>query len=206
MPGNDPGWMMPTIYYIRHGETGWNAEGRFQGSKDIPLNELGRVQAVAAGEILARLLAQEGREAALLPYVASPLGRARTTMELARGALQLPPADYSIDDRLREIGYGQWEGLTLPEMQLNDAATFALRQVDKWSIAAPSGESYASVTSRIRDWFDSIAVDTVVVAHGGTMRALMVVLGVASPLEAADTPIGQGVVYVFKDGELTKYS
>jgi broad specificity phosphatase PhoE len=196
----------PTIYYIRHGETGWNAEGRFQGSKDIPLNELGRVQAVAAGEILARLLAQEGREAALLPYVASPLGRARTTMELARGALQLPPADYSIDDRLREIGYGQWEGLTLPEMQLNDAATFALRQVDKWSIAAPSGESYASVTSRIRDWFDSIAVDTVVVAHGGTMRALMVVLGVASPLEAADTPIGQGVVYVFKDGELTKYS
>jgi broad specificity phosphatase PhoE len=196
----------PTIYYIRHGETGWNAEGRFQGSKDIPLNELGRVQAVAAGEILARLLAQEGREAALLPYVASPLGRARMTMELARGALQLPPADYSIDDRLREIGYGQWEGLTLPEMQLNDAATFALRQVDKWSIAAPSGESYASVTSRIRDWFDSIAVDTVVVAHGGTMRALMVVLGVASPLEAADTPIGQGVVYVFKDGELTKYS
>jgi broad specificity phosphatase PhoE len=196
----------PTIYYIRHGETGWNAEGRFQGSKDIPLNELGRVQAVAAGEILARLLAQEGREAALLPYVASPLGRARMTMELARGALQLPPADYSIDDRLREIGYGQWEGLTLPEMQLNDAATFALRQVDKWSIAAPSGESYASVTSRIQDWFDSIAVDTVVVAHGGTMRALMVVLGVASPLEAADTPIGQGVVYVFKDGELTKYS
>jgi probable phosphoglycerate mutase len=196
----------PTIYYIRHGETGWNAEGRFQGSKDIPLNELGRVQAVAAGEILARLLAQEGREAALLPYVASPLGRARMTMELARGALQLPPADYSIDDRLREIGYGQWEGLTLPEMQLNDAATFALRQVDKWSIAAPFGESYASVTLRIRDWFDSIAVDTVVVAHGGTMRALMVVLGVASPLEAADTPIGQGVVYVFKDGELTKYS
>jgi broad specificity phosphatase PhoE len=196
----------PTIYYIRHGETGWNAEGRFQGSKDIPLNELGRAQAVAAGEILARLLAQEGREAASLPYVASPLGRARMTMELARGALQLPPADYSIDDRLREIGYGQWEGLTLPEMQLNDAATFALRQVDKWSIAAPSGESYASVTSRIRDWFDSIAVDTVVVAHGGTMRALMVVLGVASPLEAADTPIGQGVVYVFKDGELTKYS
>jgi broad specificity phosphatase PhoE len=196
----------PTIYYIRHGETGWNAEGRFQGSKDIPLNELGRVQAVVAGEILARLLAHEGREAALLPYVASPLGRARMTMELARGALQLPPADYSIDDRLREIGYGQWEGLTLPEMQLNDAATFALRQVDKWSVAAPSGESYASVTSRIRDWFDSIAVDTVVVAHGGTMRALMVVLGVVSPLEAADTPIGQGVVYVFKDGELTKYS
>jgi broad specificity phosphatase PhoE len=196
----------PTIYYIRHGETAWNAQGRFQGTQDIPLNDLGRTQAVAAGEILARLLAHEGRDPTSLPYVASPLGRARMTMELARGALQLPPVDYSIDDRLREIGYGQWEGLTLPEMQLHDAATFALRQVDIWSVAAPSGESYASVTSRIRDWFDSIAVDTVVVAHGGTMRALMVALGVATPLEAAGTPIGQGVVYVFRDGGLHKYS
>lgn len=196
----------PTIYYIRHGETTWNAQGRFQGSQDIPLNALGRTQAVASGEILKRLLAREGRDPASLPYVASPLGRARLTMELARTALALPPADYSIDDRLREIGYGRWEGLTLPEMQLNDAATFALRQHDKWSVAAPSGESYASVTSRVRDWFESVAVDTVAVAHGGTMRALVVALGIATPLEAADTPIGQGVVYVFRDGRLTKYS
>ena len=54
----------PVIYYIRHGETGWNAEGRFQGSKDIPLNALGRKQAAAAGEILAGLLARVGHEAA----------------------------------------------------------------------------------------------------------------------------------------------
>jgi probable phosphoglycerate mutase len=196
----------PVIYYIRHGETAWNAEGRFQGTQDIPLNDLGRTQAVASGEILARLLARDGHDAATLPYVASPLGRARLTMELARGALNLPAADYSVDDRLREIGYGQWEGLTQPEMQLNDATTFALRQVDKWTIAAPSGESYASVTLRMREWFDSLLVNTVAVAHGGTMRALMVALGIATPLEAADTPIGQGVVYVFRDGGLQKYS
>jgi broad specificity phosphatase PhoE len=197
---------LPVIYYVRHGETVWNAEGRFQGSQDIPLNELGRKQAVASGEILARVLARDGREAASLPYIASPLGRARTTMELLRGVLQLPEADYSVDDRLREIGYGQWEGLTLPEMALNDPATFAARNVDKWVIAAPSGESYASVTLRMRQWFESLAGDTVTVAHGGTMRALMVALGVAPPLQAADTPIGQGVVYVFRDGALTKYS
>jgi broad specificity phosphatase PhoE len=196
----------PTIYYIRHGETGWNAEGRFQGSKDIPLNELGRTQAVAAGEILGRLLASDGHDASALPFVSSPLGRARTTMELARGALNLPVADYSIDDRLREIGYGHWEGLTLPEMQLNDAATFASRSINKWSVAAPAGESYASVTLRMRDWYDSLLLDTVAVAHGGTMRALMVALGIAGEIEAADTPIGQGVVYVFRDGGLQKYS
>ena len=194
-----------TIYYIRHGETAWNAAGRFQGTLDIPLNELGRRQAVAAGEILAGLLARDGRAAAALPYVASPLGRARLTMELVREVLKLPAADYSVDDRLREIGYGQWEGLTLPEMQLHDAATFASRNLDKWGIAAPAGESYASVTLRMREWFDSLLADTVTVAHGGTMRALMVALGVASPLEAAETPIGQGVVYVFRDGGMTKY-
>jgi len=195
----------PTIYYIRHGETAWNAEGRFQGSQDIPLNDLGRTQAVTAGGILADLLARDGREASSMPFVASPLGRARLTMELMRGTLKLPPDDYAVDDRLREIGYGQWEGLTLPEMKLHDAATFASRDQDKWGVAAPSGESYASVTLRMREWFDSLLVDTVTVAHGGTMRALMVALGIAAPLEAAETPIGQGVVYVFNGGGMRKY-
>ena len=196
---------MPKIYYIRHGETAWNAQGRFQGSQDIPLNDLGRSQAVAADAILGDLLVGDGHAPSSLPFVASPLGRARMTMELLRDAMKLPPADYSVDGRLREIGYGQWEGLTLGEMKLNDAATFARRDADKWGVAAPSGESYAGVTLRMRDWLDSLLTDTVAVAHGGTMRALMVALGVASPLEAADTPIGQGVVYVFSDGGLRKY-
>jgi broad specificity phosphatase PhoE len=195
----------PVIYYIRHGETAWNAQGRFQGSQDIPLNELGRTQAVAAGSILADLIARDGHEASSLPFVASPLGRARLTMELMRGTMQLPPDDYAIDDRLREIGFGQWEGLTLPEMQLHDAATFASRDRDKWGVAAPSGESYAAVTLRMREWSGSLVADTVTVAHGGTMRALMVALGVATPLEAAETPIEQGVVYVFSDGGMTKF-
>jgi broad specificity phosphatase PhoE len=196
----------PTIYYIRHGETEWNAQGRFQGSQDIPLNDLGREQAAASGEILGRVLRQDGLLASALPFVSSPLGRARMTMELARGALDLPASGYSIDDRLREIGYGNWEGMTLPEMERNDAATFASRNINKWSVAAPAGESYASVTLRMRDWFNSVTTDTVAVAHGGTMRALMVVLGVATELEAANTMIGQGVVYVFRDGGLRTYS
>jgi broad specificity phosphatase PhoE len=195
----------PVIYYIRHGETAWNAEGRFQGSRDIPLNDLGRSQAVASGRILADLIARDGYETSALPFVASPLSRARLTMELVRETLQLPPDDYAVDGRLREIGYGQWEGLTLPEMERHDAVTFASRIADKWGVAAPSGESYASVSLRMREWFDSLQGDTVTVAHGGTMRALMVALGIATPLEASDIPIGQGVVYVFSEGKLTKH-
>ena len=196
---------VPVIYYIRHGETAWNAAGRFQGTQDIPLNHLGRSQAVTSGGILADLIARDGHQAAALPFVASPLGRARLTMELVRETLQLPPDDYAVDGRLREIGYGQWEGLTLPEMERHDAVTFASRIADKWGVAAPSGESYASVSLRMREWFDSLQGDTVTVAHGGTMRALMVALGIATPLEASDIPIGQGVVYVFSEGKLTKH-
>src|SRR5471030_1225608 len=197
---------MPTIYYIRHGETEWNAEGKLQGNQDIPLNDLGRKQAANAGKILAGLLARDGRSETSLGFVASPLGRARLTMELVRGSLELPPHDYAIDDRLREIGYGHWEGSTLAQMQALDPDVFAARQSDKWTVPPPGGESYASVQSRMRDWYDSLLGDTVAVAHGGTARALMVALGFETPQGAADLTIEQGAVYVFGDGGLEKYS
>jgi len=197
---------MPTIYYIRHGETAWNAEGRLQGAQDTSLNDLGRKQAAHAGGILADLFVRDGRSEQAPAYVASPLGRARSTMELVRGALRLPPHDYTIDDRLREIGYGDWEGATLAQMQARDPEVFARRQVDKWTVSPPGGETYASVQIRVRDWYDSVLVDTVAVAHGGTARALMVALGMETPASAADLTIEQGAVYVFGEGEVKKYS
>ena len=195
----------PTIYYIRHGETQWNAEGRLQGGQDVPLNDLGRTQAAHAGNILAGLFARDGRNEQSLAFVASPLGRARSTMELVRGALKLPLAGYAVDDRLREIGYGLWEGSTLAQMQASDPDVFARRQADKWTVPPPDGESYASVQLRMRDWYDQLNGDTVAVAHGGTARALMVALGVETPDSAADLTIEQGAVYVFGDSGLSKY-
>jgi len=197
---------MPTIYYIRHGETEWNAEGRLQGGQDIPLNNLGRKQAASAGGILAGLFARDGRSETSLAFIASPLGRARLTMELVRGALALPPHQYAIDDRLREIGYGRWEGATLAEMQVSDPEQFAKRQAEKWTVPPPGGESYAEVTARVSDWYRQLTADTVAVAHGGTARALMVALGIETPDSAADLTIEQGAVYVFGEGGLTKYS
>jgi len=196
----------PVIYYIRHGETAWNAAGRLQGTRDTALNELGRSQAVQSGRILADLLARDGRGKSELPYVSSPLSRARTTMELMRGALILPPQDYATDDRLREIGYGRWEGFTLAEMQAADPVFFARRLADKWRVAPEGGETYEAVQQRMSAWYAQVRTDTIVVAHGGTARALMVVLGFETPQSAADLPIAQGVVYVFSDGLLNKYS
>ena len=195
----------PVIYYIRHGETSWNAEGRLQGAQDVPLNDLGRKQAAHAGNILAGLFARDGRDNSSLAFVASPLIRARATMELVRGQLKLPLAGYALDDRLREIGYGQWEGSTLPEMQVADPDLFARRQAEKWTMSPPGGESYVSVQLRMSDWYNQAKGDTVAVAHGGTARALMVVLGIETPDSAADLTIEQGAVYVFGPNGLAKY-
>ncbi len=196
----------PTIYYIRHGETSWNAEGRLQGTLDIPLNQRGHKQAAHAGEVLAGLFARDGRDKHDLAYVASPLGRARTTMDLVRDVLGLPAGDYSLDDRLREIGYGEWEGSTLTQMQAKDPDLYARRLTQKWTMSSPGGETYAAVQLRMRDWYDSVTADTVAVAHGGTCRALMVALGLETPTSASDLFIEQGTVYVFADGALRKYS
>jgi broad specificity phosphatase PhoE len=197
---------MPTIYYIRHGETEWNALGRLQGVRDIPLNELGRRQSVDAGHILSDLLMRDGRSETSLTFVASPFGRARQTMELVRGVLKLPLSGYAIDDRLREIGYGEWEGSTLAEMQAKDPDLFAQRQAEKWTVAPPGGETYVSVQARMTDWYRGLTADVVAVAHGGTARALMVELGFETPESAADLGIEQGAVYVFSAAGLAKYS
>ena len=194
---------MPTIYYIRHGETDWNATGRFQGTQDIPLNDKGRGQAVHAGGVLRDLLARLGCDASSLGFVASPLGRARVTMELVRGALTLAPGDYAVDDRLREIRYGAWEGFTLAAMEKSDPQVYAARHADRWSVAPLGGESYAGRLPFVADWAQSLNQDTVAVGHVGTARTLLVALGLATPAEAIAGPILQGAVYQFAPGGLT---
>ena len=196
----------PTIYYMRHGETDWNVEGRLQGGIDTPLNELGLTQAAHAGRVLAGLFARQGVDASNLAFVASPLQRARVTMDTVRAELKLPPGGYALDDRLREIGYGHWEGSTLAQARVSHPELYASRELDKWAALPPGGESYASVQIRMRNWYDSLQADTVAVAHGGTARALMVALGIETPAGASGLLIEQGVVYVFSNGGVKKYS
>jgi broad specificity phosphatase PhoE len=195
----------PVLYYIRHGETDWNVEGRLQGSRDTPLNAVGRRQAAACADILRDLLARDGHAPGDFVHVASPLMRARQTVEIMRAALDLAPGDYRVDARLHEIGFGEWEGLTLREVRARSPRALAERERDKWDFVPPGGESYAQVAVRMRAWYAALEGDTVVVAHGGTARALTVVLGVASPARAPSIEIGQGIVYRFADGNMSRY-
>src|SRR5262249_53109098 len=139
------------------------------------------------------------------PVAAGPCGRAGMTRELVRGAWKLPLDDYAIDDRLREIGYGQWEGSTLAEAQAADPELFARRVAEKWTVAAPGGERYPDVEQRVGAWYAELTRDTVTVAHGGTARAPMVLLVFETPHSAPDLYVEQGVVYIFSAGGLSKY-
>lgn len=188
--------MMPVIYFIRHGETDWNAEGRLQGQRDIPLNDLGRVQAEEVAGVLARL---DGRFEDLA-YWASPLSRARETMELMRIKLGLAARAYRTDDRLKEIAFGQWEGLTWSNVEQTNPELAAARIADKWHVTPPSGENYEAVADRLKAFLRLIERDSVVVAHGGVGRALMALAGGLSKPDAAETFVRQGVIYVFEGG------
>jgi probable phosphoglycerate mutase len=196
---------VPTVYYIRHGETDWNVAGRLQGHRDIPLNDKGRGQAAHCGEILRDLFAREGRDPANLDFVSSPLGRATETMELLRPALGLASDGYRIEPRLIELSFGDWEGSTIALLHQNDPVRISQREHDKWHFVPPGGESYEMVSARMRGWYDSLKRDTVATAHGGTARGLMACLGIAKPAAAPLIDIIQGEVYVFQGDKLTRF-
>ena len=125
---------MPVLYFIRHGETDWNREGRLQGQTDISLNDRGRAQARAvASHVTGKWgIGLSASTIATMPFIASPMIRTRETMELLRGGLGVPPGDYTTDDRLKEIGFGAWEGKTWPEIKALEPEAAMARRQDKW--------------------------------------------------------------------------
>ena len=125
------------VYVFRHGETVWNAEKRAQGFLDSPLTETGRAQARAMGRALAHELRQAGHAPADVVVRASPLGRVRETLAIAAEEAGLTHHEGSFDDRLREMSWGEWDGLTGPEIEarwpraraaLDDIAALAMER------------------------------------------------------------------------------
>jgi broad specificity phosphatase PhoE len=195
----------PILYYVRHGLTDWNMQARLQGRHDIPLNARGREQAASCGAILRDLFSRDGRAAGDLGYVSSPLIRARTTMDIVRTTLSLAPDGYALDERLAEISFGEWEGLTYDDVLARDRDIVDTREHNKWLFRPPGGETYEEVAARVSAWYATLERDTVVTAHGGTARALVAVLGAATQDEAVHHSIDQGVVYVFTEEGVARY-
>lgn len=161
-----------TWYLVRHGETEWNRTRRIQGNADIPLNRRGRDQASLLGRRL--------NETEFSAIYASDLSRAMTTARLAVG--ESGPEITPVWD-LREIAYGEWEGLTFAEVEARDPEGFAermLRQNER--DAPPGGENVQQVVDRVRRFHDRVRElhvsgdQVLVVGHSGSLLALLICL------------------------------
>ncbi|HEY4440699.1 MAG TPA: histidine phosphatase family protein [Candidatus Elarobacter sp.] len=160
---------------VRHGRTAWNAEMRFQGHTDVPLDDEGRAQATA----LAALLAAERIDVA----VASDLSRAAETARIVLGSRDVP---LRLDPDWREMQFGEWEGLTWAQIvERNPHLAGKITGVRDYN---HSGETYAALTARVTRAKDRVVAETppdgtaLVATHAGPLHALLsVLLGDAAP-------------------------
>lgn len=190
----------PRIIFIRHGETDYNAEARLQGQRDIPLNGRGLAQADQAGRSLLNLIGPAGLAGHALHWVSSPLERAIQTMDIARAAAGLAPGGYGIDARLKELSFGQWEGLTWQEVKEKSPYAADWREGDKWNFIPPGGESYQMLAERLWPWLHELDKETVVAAHGGVARVMLAELAGMDRQRAALENIWQGRLLIFEKG------
>ena len=158
---------MITLYLIRHGETTWNVDGRFQGQRDSPLNDLGVAQA--------RLVAAALGDRPLDAVYTSDLDRAAMTAALIAAPHDLTPI---ADIRLREVCFGEWEGYLISEVRERWPEAYAAWRKDSLHTRPPGGETVEAVQARVTD-FLRMVLDTyqqgqvAIVGHGGSLRALI---------------------------------
>lgn len=176
--------MSAAVLLLRHGRTAYNAERRFQGQLDIPMDEVGVAQAATVASVVAAL-----QPAVLL---CSDLHRAVATAAPLAAATRLPPR---VDPRLREIALGAWQGLTMAE-----AAERFPAEHEAWTLGEDvrrgGGETYAEVGHRAVACLDR-ALDeagegmVAAVTHGGTARAVVgTLLGLPRDRWSALGPLG----------------
>jgi len=158
------------LYVFRHGETDWNAAGRFQGRTDRSLTDLGRIQARAAGEVLKAELSRVRRRADEFAFVASPLKRARETMAIL--AETVGASGFATDPDLVELAFGAWEGMTSAEVKIAFAEARRARKRDRWTFRPEGGESFEDLEKRVDRWVGRINRPTIACTHAGVIRVL----------------------------------
>ncbi|HEX2948833.1 MAG TPA: histidine phosphatase family protein [Armatimonadota bacterium] len=158
---------MTTLYLIRHGETVWNADGRFQGHQNSPLNDVGRAQA--------QMVAQAMATYQLDAIYTSDLDRAAETAEAVAVLHQRTPVK---DIRLREACFGEWEGYTMTEITERWPEVVTAWRADSLRTRPPGGETLEIVQQRVTAVVDEIVSNSpdgkvAIVGHGGSMRAVV---------------------------------
>jgi broad specificity phosphatase PhoE len=158
---------LPTIYFIRHGETDWNKQSLIQGSIDTDLNAHGIAQAQA----VAAALAQRRDELAGFQFYVSPQKRAQQTMGYITQAMGMPMASVKVDGRLRELGFGIWEAK--PFWELKASPIYPADAESRYGWTPEGGESYADGVVRVEAFLNELVGPALMVSHGAVGRCLM---------------------------------
>ncbi len=196
---------LPDFYLIRHGETEWNREGRYQGQRDIPLNETGQGQAEANGRLLSRLFDEQGTAPSDWHWRASPMIRVRQTLGKVRAAFGLDDTGVRFDERLREVSFGIYEGQLAAELpdDPNGMRNVGMRDGNFWLYRPPEGESYEDLADRVRPVLEELPGKSVIIAHGGIARICRYLVTGISHEETVNWPIRQDAIMFFSKGEMT---
>lgn len=187
-----------TLYFVRHGETDWNAVQRYQGQTDTPLNDKGRQQATRNGQMLKQLIGADRDP----HFVASPLSRTFETMAIIRRQMGRGESDFATDPRLKEINFGHWEGQLWSELPMTDPVEFEARRNNPFHWRPRGGESYGDLAARIAGWLREIDRDTVVVSHGGVSRVVRMHILSLPESQVARLEVPQDKIMVLKAGQL----
>jgi len=161
------------IILLRHGETVWNREGRYQGRKDSPLTQKGIEQAQENAKKIEAYLKKE-ELCNNIDIYASPLGRARSTALILCDEMSIGQEEICFDNRIVEFDYGIFEGELKSYCQTHYAKEFQEREANKWFYQIEDGESYEMVAQRLKVWIDGLdrSKTVIMVAHEMINRAL----------------------------------
>jgi 2,3-bisphosphoglycerate-dependent phosphoglycerate mutase len=194
---------MPDLLLLRHGQSQWNLENRFTGWVDVPLSPRGEEEARVAGEKL------RGRR--IDEVYTSVLKRAIQTADIALAAGGFPPLPTERDPALNERMYGELQGTNKAEA----AERFGAAQVKLWrrsyDVRPPGGESLADTAARVLPYWERRILpdlragrNVLVVAHGNSLRALVMHLDGLTPAQVLELEIPTGVPLLYEiapDGE-----
>lgn len=175
IPGNVTAISTKTFYFVRHGQTEWNAIARMQGQKNSKLNAIGRSQAEAHG----RLLAEVGVDR----IFCSPLDRTRQTAAIVRQHVDLEPA---FDDRIKEWDCGDWSGELRADVARRWPEEWAALAADPYHFRGPGCENYPDMIERSQPFVDELLANAhtriAIISHGMIGRVMVgILMGYGEP-------------------------
>lgn len=180
---------MKTVYFVRHGETEYNQEKRLQGWCDSPLSERGKQQVHQVAKTLAQFDIQHA--------FVSPLGRAQQTVEIIQSYLDFNKENLP---ELREVSFGDFEGNTLPELDIKFPGMWEARMDDKWNYRPPGGEANKDALPRAHEVIKRIeALNSdralMIVAHFAINRIILSLLAGIEPEETVRINVPHCTIY-----------